>query len=218
MIADAEFTHSHLLVHQTNFLYVSSIQYLLNNPGSPSRAQEAFDLTYRLSKSGLADFVDENGESCKLWLEVADKLLEEYLTQPEDLHFAKEIISRDLLDAQEAIGWMRHAFILSFFYLRLYTHLLGAKKDVNEFYHYSLKTTIQLGGDTDTNACIVGGMIGALVGVKAIPSYMLQTLFSFDCTHPENGHKRPEFLSVQKHCVPSILRLIEIRPSTLILK
>ena len=38
------------------------------------------------------------------------------------------------------------------------------EKNLYGFYFKALKETIQLGGDTDTNACIVGGMIGALVG------------------------------------------------------
>ena len=33
--------------------------------------------------------------------------------------------------------------------------------------------TIKQGGDTDTHACIVGGLIGALVGVKSVPEDML---------------------------------------------
>ncbi len=37
------------------------------------------------------------------------------------------------------------------------------------------------GGDTDTNAAIVGGMIGALVGFKDIPKDMKDTMIQFDC-------------------------------------
>ena len=40
-------------------------------------------------------------------------------------------------------------------------------------YHDSIRQTIQEGGDTDTNACIVGGMLGALFGIKFLPSYMV---------------------------------------------
>ena len=46
-----------------------------------------------------------------------------------------------------------------------------------------MRLTIQLGGDTDTNACIVGGMIGALVGIKKIPEPMIDSLLSFDCLY-----------------------------------
>ena len=32
-----------------------------------------------------------------------------------------------------------------------------------------MKFVIQHGGDTDTNACIVGGFIGAILGFKRLP-------------------------------------------------
>ena len=35
-----------------------------------------------------------------------------------------------------------------------------------------MKSTIGLAGDTDTNACIVGGLIGACVGINGIPVNM----------------------------------------------
>ena len=35
------------------------------------------------------------------------------------------------------------------------------------------------GGDTDTNACIVGGMIGAAVGLSNIPSTMKDPVLIF---------------------------------------
>ena len=38
------------------------------------------------------------------------------------------------------------------------------------------------GGDTDTNAAIAGGMIGALVGFKNIPKHMSEKVLNFDCT------------------------------------
>lgn len=37
-----------------------------------------------------------------------------------------------------------------------------------------------LGGDTDTNAAIVGGMIGAYFGVEGIPEEMIVKLLSFN--------------------------------------
>ena len=45
----------------------------------------------------------------------------------------------------------------------------------------SLRIVIQMGGDTDTNACIVGGIIGALVGVNNIPPYMVGKVLNSDC-------------------------------------
>jgi ADP-ribosylglycohydrolase len=62
--------------------------------------------------------------------------------------------------------------VLSFYFLLRYKE----EKDHSDlgFYYKALKETIRLGGDTDTNACIVGGLIGALVGLHRIPYYMIQ--------------------------------------------
>ena len=44
------------------------------------------------------------------------------------------------------------------------------ENEYEQFYEEALRETIRLGGDTDTNACIVGGLVGAFVGIKSIPS------------------------------------------------
>ena len=36
-------------------------------------------------------------------------------------------------------------------------------------YDKAIFETLMLGGDTDTNACIVGGLIGCLVGYNGLP-------------------------------------------------
>ena len=71
------------------------------------------------------------------------------------------------------------------------------------------------GGDTDTNACIAGGMIGALIGFKNIPKDITSKVLDFDCTQEmgeDLGVKRPEYLSVKKHAMTNIKKLIQIRP------
>ena len=57
--------------------------------------------------------------------------------------------------------WIERSFVLSFYFLLRYQ----ISKDENIYYN-ALRLTIQQGGDTDPNASIVGGMIGALVGIK----------------------------------------------------
>jgi ADP-ribosyl-[dinitrogen reductase] hydrolase len=37
------------------------------------------------------------------------------------------------------------------------------------------------GGDTDTNAAIVGGMMGALHGVTELPQEWVHTMLNFRC-------------------------------------
>jgi ADP-ribosylglycohydrolase len=63
------------------------------------------------------------------------------------------------------MGHVKHAFILSFFHLLLFHKCQNNTQLVQQFYQLAIKQTIELGGDTDTNAAIVGALIGALVGV-----------------------------------------------------
>jgi ADP-ribosylglycohydrolase len=52
-------------------------------------------------------------------------------------------------------GWVKIAFSLAIFYLKKNFGFLEAIKDL-----------LSKGGDTDTNACIVGGILGVLHGFK----------------------------------------------------
>lgn len=39
----------------------------------------------------------------------------------------------------------------------------------SDIYKNAIKMTIEQGGDTDTNACIVGAAVGSIVGFKNLP-------------------------------------------------
>lgn len=78
------------------------------------------------------------------------------------------------------IGHVRHAFVLAFRFLRSAT-----------CYEVAVRETLLKGGDTDTNAKIVGNMMGALHGRAAIPRYMADPVLSFD----------PVTFDVRKHLV-----------------
>jgi len=43
-----------------------------------------------------------------------------------------------------------------------------------------MKRTMALGGDTSTNCCIVGGLMGAAVGAEKIPQIYRTTLLECD--------------------------------------
>ena len=58
-------------------------------------------------------------------------------------------------------------------------------------YKQAIEDTLSRGGDTDTNAAIVGGMIGALHGVNNISEQLRSKVFSRD---PAQGNSRPQFL------------------------
>ena len=61
-------------------------------------------------------------------------------------------------------------------------------------------------GDTDTNCCIVGGLLGALHGVGNLPQDVIEKVMKFDPTK-HKGVKRPEFL-VPGKCVENIIEKI----------
>ena len=76
-------------------------------------------------------------------------------------------------------------------------------------YYDSISQVIQEGGDTDTNACIAGGMLGALLGIKAIPEYMVNKVINFDCTQVKIGERgagrsRPDTLNTKKYALKNI--------------
>ena len=58
-------------------------------------------------------------------------------------------------------------------------------------YDEALHKTLMQGGDTDTNACIVGGLLGALHGAGAIPLRMRKAIITCDTSR---GRPRPAWL------------------------
>jgi len=60
-------------------------------------------------------------------------------------------------------------------------------------------------------------MLGALVGIKAIPKQMVMKVLAFDCTQVDEeeddyGIQRPDFLNVKRHLMKNIDLLIKWRP------
>ena len=73
------------------------------------------------------------------------------------------------------MGHIKNAIILSYYYLLRYKEYISKpdKYGNRNFYFDCLRQVIKECGDSDTNAAIVGGMIGALVGIKNIPDFMI---------------------------------------------
>lgn len=85
----------------------------------------------------------------------------------------------------ENTGFVRWAFTLAFHHLRRETAFVDALVD-----------TVEHGGDTDTNAAIVGGMMGAFWGhsPQGVPAAMVDRVVGFDARR-DGGHARPAWLS-----------------------
>ena len=58
----------------------------------------------------------------------------------------------------------------------------------------ALQQVLSCGGDTDTNACIVGGLVGARVGIEGIPEHMTQSVLECNTLL---GRPRPDWLSTR---------------------
>jgi ADP-ribosylglycohydrolase len=80
-------------------------------------------------------------------------------------------------------GFVRIAFTHAFRHLMLETPFVEG-----------LRETLAGGGDTDTNGCVVGGLMGALQGEDGIPERMRAAVLKCDTTL---GRPRPEFFSTR---------------------
>ena len=89
------------------------------------------------------------------------------------------------MDATKQIGHVRWGFVMAIYFLR----------NPHISFEESIKITLMKGGDTDTNAAIVGGIVGAY---QKIPEYMLRPVLDFDCTIDGKHHIRPAEYSVKK--------------------
>lgn len=98
--------------------------------------------------------------------------------------YFKESLNIDNLDAKTHIGHVKWGFTMAMHFLRK-----------GESYESGVFKTLMKGGDTDTNAAIVGGMLGALHGVDEIPEYMKQPVLAFDVANPGEGYVRPSMFN-----------------------
>ena len=119
--------------------------------------------------SHAADYISENVHSkVKKW-------------------FFEDSLDINGLDCTKNIGHVRWAFTLAIYFLRN-----------NTPYETAIKITLMKGGDTDTNAAIVGALMGAVHGETNIPEYMKNPVIRFDPLNTKNGHKRPEIYTGAK--------------------
>ncbi|KAG3195882.1 hypothetical protein PC128_g8090 [Phytophthora cactorum] len=92
--------------------------------------------------------------------------------------FLEESLDISSLVCTRKVGHVRWAFVLATYFLRQ-----------NESYKRAIQQTLLKGGDTDTNAAIIGGLIGALHGVESIPSRMREAVLTFDATKHASTHR-----------------------------
>ena len=124
--------------------YCFAIKTLIKNHDNANRAKMAFDAAKAFIQNKI---VQE-------WLSTAESLVGE-VTQD-----GKFITNEQLNCQDENIGHVHHGYILSFYCL-----LRAVTMKDEEVFDWAMEQAVMMGGDTDTNCAIVGGMIGALLGV-----------------------------------------------------
>lgn len=97
-----------------------------------------------------------------------------------------EGISISNLKTYDAItneGHVKHAFIMVIYFL---------KNILDYNYVTAIIEVLECGGDTDTNAKIIGNLFGACYD-NCVPPYILKPVLEFDCTKSPNPYfKRPK--------------------------
>jgi ADP-ribosylglycohydrolase len=89
-------------------------------------------------------------------------------------------------DAITSQGCVKHAFIMVVYFLN----------NIDRYsYETAIMETLCCGGDTDTNAKIVGSMMGAYY-TNCVPASIMNTVMEFDCTKQFNTYPRPSKYSV----------------------
>lgn len=99
--------------------------------------------------------------------------------------WVKDIEQSPPMNAKTHIGYAKIAFDHAF------RQILGL--EVN--FEYSMRQILYQGGDTDTNAAIVGAVIGAYVGYDALPQMWKQKVESFNSMTMEGIPRNEEFLN-----------------------
>ena len=92
------------------------------------------------------------------------------------------------------MGLLKHALILAFYCLIKVEQ--DYSKDLTKGFDFAMRQTLMLAGDTDTNCAIVGGLIGAYVGVKNIDQSKVKKVLECDVKAGETID-RAEYIQVK---------------------
>ena len=113
-----------------------------------------------------------------------------------------------LPDARQQMGWIKIAFMYSFY------HLKKCDRNNPNAFADALFDVLKLNGDTDTNGAIMGGLLGAHLGLSAIPESYKNAVLKFDC-ETMIGHKVANFLLPNKHLCRLLVQIYENAPKKL---
>jgi ADP-ribosyl-[dinitrogen reductase] hydrolase len=100
-----------------------------------------------------------------------------------------EIDAEIEMPAKTHQGWAKIAWTYGMRELKKAVEIYKQNKSYkfDDFYYQEvIERVLARGGDTDTNAAIVGGMVGAIVGFKNLPGDYLRKMMELDFSKKEN--------------------------------
>ena len=112
-------------------------------------------------------------------------------------------------NVQEEIGYAQHGFILA-----LYCLMRSPDKYNVEIYDWAMYQVSKLGGDSDTNCAIVGGVVGAYASVENIDRGKINKVLLCNVQNAvsRTASVRPNFVQPAKGCIDDMLKLMKIAP------
>lgn len=120
---------------------------------------------------------------------------------------ANEEVCQWLAEAEtnQSVPYYPQAGFIQIGFTHAFRHLVQGSSFVE-----AVQETLSGGGDTDTNACIVGGLVGAACGAGSIPEAMKQAVLT--CNTHLGKHPRPDFLSTRQ--IPELVnQLLTMAPT-----
>ena len=117
----------------------------------------------------------------------------------------EEMEKGDFQQVNRKIGWVKIAFQQSMKYLKM----------PELTYEQAMSELLVQGGDTDTNAAIVGMVLGARDGLSSLDPKMIQKVDKYRVIM--GGHKRPDFFIPGKTFPETIDGFLENLPTKLVM-
>ena len=202
--ADASFMHSNPAMWDICTTYCLAIKVLLKNATSENRAELALQAAKEIAHS--YGFCQEVAH----WLSKAEELAECASNMGAN---SMNLFSSKIYDvSSQNMGFVEYAFVLAFYCL-----MRAKDLPVGELFDFSMRQCVKLQGDSDTNACIVGGLIGAYVGLDNIDTKKVKKVL--ECRlRPQSrarSQRRPQFIQPGLSCVDEMIKLTQITPQRL---
>lgn len=131
----------------------------------------------------IANLVKSKGD-IQQSLVVVEEWLPNVNPEVQEWYRMSQSLEIDTFEVTPQIGFVKWGFVLAFHFL-----IAGAS------YREAITITLRKGGDTDTNAAIVGGLVGASLGLNQIPKEWRDAMLGYVYNEDHGvGYYRPEFL------------------------